>query len=136
MATEQLHPDLHPLLLEFQGVNGYPLKAVWHVYQDECLDKVVLEFDQVALAVEAEPSDDTIVVHRQSNSVRHSSGWIDVSQSTQWNAFIGKSFGWGWIIINQQDALDRVLLSFDGIVPQVMLIVMASSIHERIIGPG
>jgi Family of unknown function (DUF6334) len=40
---------------------------------------------------------------------------------------------WGWITINQQDALDGILISFGGISPQVMLNVIASSIKESVI---
>jgi len=133
MALEQLHPDLHPLLLEFHGINGHPLKAVWRVYTERCLDKIILEFDQALLVIEAEPYDDTIVFHLVSKDDRETHDWIGASQSEPWSDFIGKTFGWGWIIINQQDALDGILLSFDGITPQVMLIVMASSIYESII---
>ncbi len=130
---QNLHPDLHPLLLEFHGINGHPLRSVWRIYVEECLDKIVLGFDQDSLVVKAEPEDDTIVFHLISNNDRNTYGWIDASHSELWSGFIGKKFGWGWIIINQQDALDGILLSFDGITPQLMLIVMASSIYESII---
>lgn len=128
-----LHPDLHPLLLEFHGINGHPLREVWRVYTEESLDKIVLGFDQDSLVIEAEPYDDTIVFHLISNNDRHTVGWIDASHSEPWSGFIGEPFGWGWITINQQDALDGILLSFGGITPQVMLNVMASSIEEHII---
>ena len=128
-----LHPDLHPLLLEFHEINGHPLGEVWRVYKDESLDKIVLGFDTNSLVVEADPYDDTIVFHLTSSEDLNTNGWIDASQSEPWSGFIGKRFGWGWITINQQDALDGVLLSFDGIIPQLMLNVMASSIVESMI---
>jgi hypothetical protein len=128
-----LHPDLHPLLLEFHGINGRPLRAVWRVYAEECLDKVVLGFDKDSLLVEAEPYDDSIVFHLISNKDLNANGWIDASHSEPWSGFIGEPFGWGWITINQQDALDGVLLSFGGITPKLMLNVMASSIEESVI---
>jgi len=128
-----LHADLHPLLLEFHAINGHLLRAVWHVYKEQSLDKIVLEFDQVSLIVEAESYDDTIIFHLASNSNLSKHYWINASHSEMWSGFIGKTFGWGWIIINQQDAIDGILLSFDGIIPQLMLIVMASSIYESII---
>ncbi len=128
-----LHPDLHPLLLEFHRINGHPLRAVWHVYTEQCLDKVALEFDQDSLVVEAESYDDTVVFRVISNNDRNTDGWVDASHSEPWSGFVGRTFGWGWITINQQDALDGILLSFEGITPQLMLNVMASSIYESII---
>ena len=128
-----LHPELHSLLLKFHGINRHALKVVWRVYIDECLDKIVLEFEQDSLVVQAEPDDDTIMFHVIKNNDRETNGWIDASRSEVWKDFIGEPFGWGWITINQQDFLDGILLSFDGITPQVMLNVMASSIEESII---
>ena len=121
------------MLLEFHGLNGYPLRAVWRYYTEQCLDKIVLEFDQASLLVEAKPEDDTLIFHLISNNDRNRYGWIDASHSELWSGFIGEPFGWGWITINQQDALDGILLSFGGITPQLMLNVMASSIYESII---
>ena len=128
-----LHPELHPLLLEFHGINGHRLRAVWHVWIEQCLDKVILEFDQGCLIAEAEPYDDSMVFHLASNDVLIRDGWRDVSSSDPWRSLIGETFGWGWITINQQDSLDGILLSFSGITPQVMLNVMASSIEESVI---
>jgi hypothetical protein len=128
-----LHPDLHPLLLEFHGINGHPLRTVWRVYTEQCLDQVILGFETDSLVVEAEPYDDTLKFHLTSNKDLNTKGWIDASRSEPWSGFIGKPFGWGWITINQQDALDGILLSFGGITPQLMLNVMASSIEESVI---
>jgi hypothetical protein len=83
--------------------------------------------------VEAEPYDDTIKFHVMSNANLDTSSWICASSSQPWNGLIGEPFGWGWITINQQDALDGILLSFGGLAPQVMLNVMASSIDESFI---
>ena len=133
LLHRNLHLDLHPLLLEFHGINGHLLRAVWRVYKQESLDKIVLGFDQDSLVVEAEPDDDTIVFHLISNNDRNKDDWIDASHSELWSSFIGETFGWGWITINQQDALDGILLSFGGIRPQVMLNVIASSIEESFV---
>lgn len=128
-----LHPELHRILLGFHGINGFPLRKVWRFYTEQCLDKIILGFDQDSLVVEAEPYDDTIMFQIISNKALNINAWIDATHSELWRGFIGKPFGWGWITINQQDALDGILLSFGGITPQLMLNVMASSIQERVI---
>lgn len=128
-----LHPELHPLLLQFQDINGKPLRCVSRFYDEGDLDKVVLVFDHNSLIVEAKAYDDTIAFHVIRNQDNNSVGWVDASASEPWCRFIGVMFGWGWITINQQDALDGILLSFEGLRPQVMLNVMASSIKESLI---
>jgi hypothetical protein len=128
-----LHPELQPLLLRFHEISEESLRSVWHVYTESNLDKIALGFDQNTLIVEADAYDDTIVFSIVRTTDFNTEGWVDTAHSEPWRRFIGKVFGWGWIIINQQDALDGILLSFDGITPQLMLSVMASSIKESLI---
>ena len=128
-----LHPELQPLLLRFHEISGEALRSVWRVYYENTLDTIVLGFDKNTLIVEADAYDDTIVFRIVQNKVLNTAGWVDSGHSEPWRRFIGKVFGWGWIIINQQDALDGILLSFNGITPQVMLNVIASSIKESLI---
>jgi hypothetical protein len=132
-SHRNLHPELHPLLLRFHEMSGESLRSVWRVYDESNLDKIVLGFDQNTLIVEANADDDTIVFHVVRNIDLNTEGWVDAGHSEPWRRFIGEVFGWGWITINQQDALDGILLSFNGITPQVMLSVMASSIKESLI---
>jgi hypothetical protein len=76
---QDLHPELHPLLLEFHRVNGHALRAVWHVYIDECLEKIILEFAQDCLIAEAEPDFDTIVFRSGSKNDLSRDQWQDAS---------------------------------------------------------
>jgi hypothetical protein len=46
-----------------------------------------------------------------------------------WKRLISKECGWTWMAINQQGYCDSAMLSFDGIVPTVLLHVIASSIE-------
>ncbi|MGB9468286.1 MAG: DUF6334 family protein, partial [Candidatus Acidiferrum sp.] len=55
---------------------------------------------------------------------------MDASESEPWGSFIGKPFGWGWIIINQQGYCDGILLRVSGITQVMFLNVVASSIDE------
>lgn len=59
-----------------------------------------------------------------------------LAASEPWQKLIGKECGWTWVTINQQGYRDGVLLSFSGIVPSVMLHVIASSIEVFRIVPG
>jgi hypothetical protein len=80
--------------------------------------------------VDAEPYDDTIVFHLSSNKDLKTDGWIDASPCEPWSGLIGEPFGWGWITINQQDALDGILLSFRGITP------LADLERDRVLNSG
>jgi hypothetical protein len=46
-----------------------------------------------------------------------------------WKSLLGKECGWTWVAVNQQGFCDSVMLSFDGVVPTVLLHVIASSIE-------
>jgi hypothetical protein len=48
---------------------------------------------------------------------------------TPWKKLLGKEIGWTWVAINQQGYCDSIMLSFDGIIPTVLLHVIASSIE-------
>ena len=131
MAIERLTTQQESLLLNFHKIDEQVLRAVWRVYFEQSLDKIILKFDHDSLSIEAVSDDDTITLQIISNTNLNLEDAIDGSLSEPWNTFIGQSFGWGWITINQQEAVDGVLLSFRGIVPQIILNVMASSIKEN-----
>jgi hypothetical protein len=119
---------LGPILARFDGINKQPLRAVWQFVLDDCLDRVILDFDSVSLVIASNPDDDTIqfwVVNKA--QVEHTGG-VDASQQQHWQKLIGKQFGWGWLTINQQGYSDGLLLSFGGMIPQLVLNVVASSI--------
>jgi hypothetical protein len=122
--------DYQSGLLEFHKIAGHSLRRVWRCYVEKCLDRIVLEFDRESLVLQAEPEDDTMVFSVTANDDRGTADWLDASDDALWRGFIGQAFGWGWITINQQDALDGVLLSFNGIRPRIILNVVASSIEE------
>jgi len=56
--------------------------------------------------------------------------------SAPWKKFLGKELGWTWVAVNQQGYCDSVMLSFDGIVPTILLNVVASSIKVCTIAIG
>jgi len=123
MVTDQQHA----LLSEFHKIGTRVLRKVSYVWTDQCLDKIIFEFDEVSLLVEAEVEYDTIAVCCIGND-RLSDHSTAAGSTDLWNPFISKPFTWGWIMINQQNYLDGILLSFDTIMPNILLNVVASSI--------
>lgn len=131
----KLHPDLHPLLLQFQEISGQSLESVWRVYEGQSLDKIILQFAKLTFIIKAEPDDDTIrfdVTSRQEPT----EDWCQATGTEPWSGVIGKPFGWGWLTINHLDALDGILISFSGNTPHVLVTVVGSSIKESIVLPA
>lgn len=120
--------ELNQVLLEFHKMCDQLLKSVRYVWTHECLEKILLEFDQVTLLLEAEPEYDTIIFRVVNNRSVEGFATVDASHSEPWANLIGKPFNWGWVIVNQQNYLDGVLLSFDDLFPDLVLNVLASSI--------
>ncbi len=127
---------LTPMLSAFHSIDDRPLKAVWKIYTDGSLDKLVLDFGTVSLIVVADGNDDSIEITAADTPDVCNTDGVDGSDLEPWNSFIGRPFGWGWITINQQGYCDGLLLSFGGIVPQLVLNVIASSIKVSAIKGG
>ena len=124
MAAEALFPMLSP----FHSISGQPLQAVRQVHAEGSLDRLVLDFGTNALVVSADEDDDSIDLSVSLGADSHRAGDVDSSHLEPWDNFIGMSFGWGWVTVNQQGYCDGLLISFKGIVPQIILNVIASSI--------
>ncbi|MBI3658547.1 MAG: hypothetical protein HY232_19250 [Acidobacteria bacterium] len=124
---------LSPLLSVFHSISGQPLQAVWQIYTEGSLDRLILDFGSSSLVVIADENDDSIDCKISDATDLHKAGSVDASHLAPWNSFVGKSFGWGWVTINQQGYCDGLLLSFEGIIPQLALNVMASSIKVGMI---
>lgn len=124
---------LGPLLDNFRRIDGGILLAVWRVRNEGCLVRVILDFGQISLIIEARSEDDTVEIWTDQGSTVAKTG-VDAGKSKPWSGLIGKPFGWGWVTINQQGYCDGVLLSFGGITPQIFLNVVASSIDESDLG--
>jgi hypothetical protein len=124
---------LDPMLGNFRRIDGEMLRTVWRVHDEGCLVRVVLDFGHISLTIEARPDDDTIeILTDEGASVAKTA--VDASKSEPWSSFVGKPFGWGCVTINQQGYCDGVLLSFDGVIPRMLLNVVASSLDERELG--
>ena len=116
------------MLSVFHAISGSHLRAVRQVVVQGLVERFVFDFESDRLVVRADEDDDTVDLGITHPSDRGDPNEIDVSRSDDWQNFIGTQFGWGWITVNQQGYCDGILLSFEGIVPQLLLNVMASSV--------
>lgn len=104
------------------------LREVYELETDGCLEALALVFTTKVLTFKANEDDDTITIRSGGAKEFGARRSFRKSRSPVWKSFIGKSFGWGWITVNQQGYCDGALLSFDGLTPGVLLEVVASSI--------
>ncbi len=118
---------LYPTLSTFHAVQGHTLKGVRQVFVEGSLERLTFDFGSVSLTATANEDDDTVNISLLSAD-QLTKDEQDVSNVEPWKEFIGRSFGWGWLIVNQQGYVDGVLLGFDGIDPQLLINVIASSI--------
>lgn len=116
---------LFPLLSIFHELDGAVLASVQEVRVDDSLTRIVLELDARFLVIQVEAEADTISLSIHSASKE---GKV-VSKHQPWSNFLGRPIGWGWVTINQQGYLDGVLLSFSGVVPEILITVLASRLQ-------
>ena len=106
---------------------------MWRVYDEQSVNKIILQFASLTFIIEAEPADDTIAFDVTSKQEPNTEHWREASTFEPWNTVIGKPFAWGWLTINHFDARNGVLLGFCGNTPQVLITAVASSIKESIV---
>jgi hypothetical protein len=109
------------------------LRSVHERELDGCIDRLVLVFSDKLLAFQVDEDDDTLSV--QVRDAVTPNGKFARIRAGFWPQLVGKAFGWGWVTVNQQGYCDGALLSFDGIVPNVSLGVVASSIKTSVLLP-
>jgi hypothetical protein len=119
---------LAPMLSHFHAVADRPLQSVWQFTTEHCVDKIILNFGTKLLVVTANEDDDSLELLSPENEKKWQSSGFDQSSVAPWSNVVGKVFGWGWITVNQQGYCDGLLLSFQGIVPNIALNVIASSL--------
>ncbi len=117
---------LRPVLSPFHEVDGCPLKGVWETSIDDDLESIQLEFEPGYLNIDVDRTDDTLNIGISRERRQDSEC---ASHRAPWKQQIGKSFGWGWIGVNQQGFLDGVSLSFGSVVPQFSITAIASSLR-------
>ncbi|MGI4854050.1 MAG: DUF6334 family protein [Janthinobacterium lividum] len=120
-ATEN---PLQVALQPFHAAQGKLLTAVLQDEVDEA-ESVLLVFGSECLTFQCHPDQDVVTL--SFGAATPSEDADDLTGSRAWSRFIGKEFFWGWLTVNQRGATDGVLLSFDGVVPEIGLNVVAAS---------
>jgi len=134
IARIETTSDLDPMLLPPREA-PYVLKDVLEKIEHGSRREVILDLGDCYLRFRAESEFDTIVGDFHGQRVRSKKGSINVSDSEPWSQFVGRECGWTWLALNQQGYLDTALIAFNGIVPNVVLQTIASSIEIFVVTP-
>ena len=121
---------MHHLLEPFQACQQRALTAVLHG-DGEAGETLWLVFGTDALALKSDPNLDTLTLGF--GPLEGVEDVIDLTADRPWSRFIGKSFFWGWLTTNQQGYTDGALVSFDGVLPEVGVTVVASSLETVLV---
>lgn len=111
-------------LKPFLQAQGLQLTAVLSNDTGEGED-LLLAFGADALVFRCNEDSDAITVTFE--SVPELEDADDLTADSAWSRFIGKEFSTGWLMQNQHGYTDGALLSFDGVVPEIGLNVVAAA---------
>jgi Family of unknown function (DUF6334) len=125
---------LDPLLIPDRD-EPYRLHDVFEKLVDGCRDEIVLDFGDSFLRFRVDVDTDAIIGRFYVQPFEVSRGYQRVGAAVPWGKHLNKAIGWTWSAINQQGYWDTVLISFDTVVPNILLNVMASSLYVFTIGP-
>lgn len=117
---------LIPVFAAFHAAQHKVLTAVLNDEQEDG-ERLLLVFGAESLYLLCDPEMDVLDV--AFGPAEASGEAIDLTADPAWSRFIGKEFFCGWFTINQQGYTDGVLLSFDGVVPEIGVNVIASSLE-------
>jgi hypothetical protein len=117
-----------PLLLP-ERIEPYCLHDVCEKVVDGRRDEIVLDFGDSFLSFVVEPDHDTVACRFHDKPFVSKRSFRRVGTESPWSQYIDKECGWTWLAVNQQGYWDTVLISFDAVIPNVALNVMASSFY-------
>jgi hypothetical protein len=109
-------------VLEPYKLGSGDLRSVWA--HPESLELVLNTAANNSISFRIDPDDDTLWLN---DGPRREVG-IDVSASSVWQDFIGKTITYGWLSMNQNGYIDCALLGFDRAIPDVCVSVAASEL--------
>lgn len=107
----------------------YLLRDVYERMTEGCRAELILQWNDGYLLFRADIDTDSLEAEFQEGSLAPGRKYRSLRSASPWSEYLGKECGWTWLAVNQQGYCDSALLSFDGILPCVLLNVMASSIN-------
>lgn len=128
MATGPKLPRTRSPALLPDREEPYVLRDVYERIIEGCRGELVLQWNDGCLFFRADTETDSLEAEFHEGAFTPAGNYRSLRSRSPWKDCLGKSCGWTWLAIDQEGYWDGALLSFDGIVPNVLLNVTASSI--------
>ena len=129
MATADLRslmPD--PMLLPPREA-PYLLGAAYELVDEGFREELIFDWGDSNLVVRVDGDTDTLNAEFRAQPFAASKAYSNVSACPPWDRFVGKECDWTWVALNKQGYCDLFVLSFDAVLPQVLLHALTSSIE-------
>jgi hypothetical protein len=107
----------------------YQLNAAYELVEDGCRDEIVLDWGNSHLIVRVDGDWDTLNAEFRGQPFEPTNAYRSLGGDAPWKRLVGKECDWTWVAINKQGYCDMILMSFDVMVPQLILHALASSIE-------
>jgi hypothetical protein len=129
------HPEMaDPMLLPPRDT-PYVLNDVLEKMVYGSRAELILNLGECFVRFGVDIDTDTVTSQFQPFPFRTRKGYASVQSAKPWRKYVGNECGWTWFAVNQQGYMDSVLLSFEGIEPNILLQTIASSIEVFAISP-
>lgn len=93
-----------------------------------CCDEFILDFGDCFLRLQVAINTDAIIDKFSSASFNKTKEYVKINNKNPWKKHIKRECSWTWRATNQQGYIDCFLISFEGVVPNILLLCIASSI--------
>ena len=129
MDESEINALIHdPMLLPLRE-GPYRLQAAYELVTDGCREEIVLDWGDSHLVVLVDADWDSFNAHFHGHAFAPTADYQAIGACSPWDRLVGKECDWTWVALNKQGYCDLIVLSFDAILPQVLLHAIASSIE-------
>jgi len=125
----------HPVFFLPDREAPYVLKHVYERIVDGCRQDMIFDFGDSHLFVHVDEDTDSFVVDFVDSVFFPEAACSKIDSTAPWHRWLGKECGWTWTAHNSQGYLDSFMMSFDGVVPNVLIYAIASSAEVYLITP-
>jgi hypothetical protein len=112
------------------------LREVYERVQDGLRTELVFVWDHGASVLRADPDTDSLEIAGHEEQYVLDAELQQISQQNPFTVYCGSKCIWTWTAVNQQGYCDSAMISFEGLIPSLLLHVIGSAIRVFTIVPA